>query len=271
MTLESKTAPIQGYDVHYWEGGSGFPVLMMHGVGPGTSIMGNFEPVMAPLAERYHLFATDLIGFGQSARKTDEPFFDVDLWVRQGIALLDLLPEGPCGVAGHSLGGALALKVAAASDRVTHVLTSSSIGTPYPLPPALDAFWSLPADKKELRAAMADMVADPAAVTDAMIDGRWDLLAQDGYADYFGAMFGGERQRYVDAGIVTDAEFAALAGKKISMIHGTGDKPCPAELTTVKLGARLPRATVTLIDDCGHNLPRENTPAYLKGATDLFG
>jgi 2-hydroxymuconate-semialdehyde hydrolase len=271
MTIESRHTDIEGYDVHYWEGGSGFPVLMLHGVGPGTSIMGNFEPAMAPLAESYHLFATDLIGFGDSARKTDAPYFDVDLWVRQGLAMLDRMPDGPCGVAGHSMGGAIAMKIAAASDRVTHVLTSSTAGTSYPLTAALEAFWSLPADRAELRAAMENMMFDPAAVTDGMIEGRWDLLAQDGYADYFGTMFGGERQRYVDAGLVSDAELAALTAKKISLIHGTDDKPCPADLTSVKLAERLPHATLELIDDCGHNLPREYTDRYLAAARTLFG
>ena len=55
------------------------------------------------------------------------------------------------------------------------------------------------------------------------------------------------------------------------MIHGTDDKPCPAELTTVKLGERLPHATVELVDKCGHNLPREFTDRYLNASTALFG
>lgn len=272
MTMESRYTEIEGYRVHYWEGGSGFPILMMHGVGPGTSIVGNFEPALEPLAGRYHIYATDLIGFGNSAWKTEAPYFDVDLWVRQGLAMLELMPDGPCGVAGHSLGGALALKVAAASPRVTHVLTSSSIGTPYPLNQYLDAFWSLPGDRTQLRAAMENMVADPSAVTDAMIEGRWNLLAQDGYAEYFGMMFGGDRQSYIDAGVLGDDELAAVTGRtKITLIHGTDDKPCPAELTSVKLGERLPDATVTLVGNCGHNLPREYTATYLKAAFELFG
>ena len=270
MTIKSCTAKFEGYDVHYWEGGSGFPVLMMHGVGPGTSIMGNFEPAIAPMAEHYQLFATDLIGFGDSSRKTGAPFFDVELWVRQGLALLEKLPDGPCGVAGHSLGGAIALKIAASSPKVTHVLTSSTVGTPYELTPALNAFWSLPADRAQLRTAMEAMVYDPAAVTDGMIEGRWELLEQEGYADYFGAMFAEPRQRYLDSGIITDAEIAALVNKKITLIHGSNDKPCPAELTTVKLGERLPHATVELIANCGHNLPREFTDRYLSAATTLF-
>ena len=273
MTLESRSIEVEGVRAHYGEGGDGFPVLMLHGVGPGTSIVGNFEPALAPLAERYRLFATDLIGFGDSGRKSGPPLFDVELWVRQGLALLDRMPDGPCGVAGHSMGGALALKIAAASDKVTRVLTSSTVGTSYPLTPALDAFWSLPADRDELRAAMADMVADPAAVTDAMFQGRWDLLAQDGYGEYFGDMFAPPRQRYIDAGEVTDAELAALNGRdvEISMIHGADDKPCPVELTTAKLAERLPGAKVAVIGNCGHNLPREHTDAYLAAAFDLFG
>lgn len=269
--LESKFTEIEGHRVHYWQGGSGFPLLMIHGVGPGTSIMGNFEPALAPLAERYHVVAMDLIGFGESARKTEPPFFDAALWVRQGLAMLDTLPAGACGIAGHSLGGALALKIAAAAgERVSHVLTSSSIGTPYPLNQFLDAFWSLPADRDELRRAMENMVFDPAAVTDPMIEGRWELLAQDGYADYFGAMFGGDRQACIDAGIVTDDEFAKITAT-VSMIHGRDDKPCPAELTTVKLAEKLEDADVTLVGRCGHNLPREFTEKYLTAAFNLFG
>lgn len=268
--LESRFADVESYRVHCWEGGDGFPVLMLHGVGPGTSIMGNFEPALAPLAERYRIVATDLVGFGKSDRKTAEPFFDAELWVRQGLALIDRFPDGPCGVIGHSLGGALALKIAARSDRVTHVLASSSVGSSYPINRYLDAFWSLPADRASLRAAMENMAYDTSALTDAMIEGRWELLQQDGYADYFGAMFGGDRQRYLDAGIVSDEEFAAISAK-VSLIHGREDRPCPPELTTEKLAERLPGATVAILEECGHNLPREKTERYLRAAFELFG
>lgn len=273
MTVQSCHTSIEGHNVHYWEGGSGFPILMLHGVGPGTSIMGNFEPVLTPLTNRYHVFASDLIGFGQSDRKTHQPYFDVDLWVRQGLALLELMPDGPCGVAGHSMGGALALKIAAASDRITHVLTSSTVGTSYPLTSALDKFWCLPQTRDELCEIMSDMVADPSKVTDQMIQDRWDLLIQDGYSDYFYKMFQPPRQTYLDAGRVTDSEFDILNHREvnIAMIHGDADKPCPHDFTTARLSLSLPNARVLLIEDCGHNLPRENPDAYLSTAANLFG
>jgi 2-hydroxymuconate-semialdehyde hydrolase len=267
--LESKQAKIAGHDVHYWEGGEGFPILMLHGVGPGTSIIGNYQPVLEPLSHYCRIVAPDLIGFGKSARKAAPPFFDVALWVEQGLAMLDLLPPGPCGIAGHSLGGALALKIASRSPRVTKVLTSSAIGVRYTLPAALDQFWSVPADDGALALAMRNMMHDPAAVTADMIADRWSLFQSPGYADYFGAMFAPPRQRYIDAAILDDDEIAAIKARVV-MLHGRDDQPCPPEATSLALATQLPRADLHLLASCGHNLPRERTAEYLVAAQGLF-
>jgi 2-hydroxymuconate-semialdehyde hydrolase len=270
MALESKQATIAGHDVHYWTGGEGFPILMLHGIGPGTSIVGNYQPVLEPLSRFCHIVAPDLIGFGKSARKTAAPFFDVALWVEQGLAMLDLLPPGPCGIAGHSLGGALALKIASRSPRVTKVLTSSSIGARYALPAALDQFWAVPADDAALARAMQRMVHDPTAVTADMIADRWSLFQSPGYADYFGSMFASPRQRYIDAAILDDDEIARITARVV-MLHGRDDQPCPAEATSLAIARRLPGADLRLLAACGHNLPRERTADYLATAQALFG
>lgn len=268
--LVSKTAKIEGIEVHFWEGGQGFPLLMIHGVGPGTSIQGNFGPVLEPLAGRCRIVAIDLIGFGASGRKPAPPYFDLDLWLRQAEAMLAYLPDGECGVAGHSMGGALALKLAARNPRISRVLTSSSVGAPYPIPPALDRFWAATADKSQLRAAMMDMVQDPGAVTDAMIEDRYKFLASSDYAAYFAEMFAAPRQRYLDAAVLTGAELAAIRAR-VMMLHGRDDKPCPPALTTMAVAAGLTDADIRLLGRCGHNLPRERTQEYLDAAASLFG
>jgi 2-hydroxymuconate-semialdehyde hydrolase len=267
--LESTFVEIEGHEVHLWQGGTGFPVLMLHGVGPGTSIVGNYGPVLEPLAAHCRIVAADLIGFGESDRKASPPYFDVDLWVRQGLALIERLGNGPCGIAGHSLGGALALKIASRAPQITKVLTSSSIGAPYPLNEALDGFWSLPADRTELRRAMARMVHDPDAVTEDMIEGRWQLLESEGYAAYFGEMFAPPRQRYIDDGIVSAEELARIEADVV-MLHGRDDQPCPAAETTLVVAEGLAQADIKLFGNCGHNLPRERTADYLAAATALF-
>ncbi|MGY9019983.1 MAG: alpha/beta fold hydrolase [Alphaproteobacteria bacterium] len=268
--LNSQKAEIAGHQVHYWEGGEGFPVLMLHGVGPGTSIVGNFGPVLEPLAEHFHVFAADLIGFGESGRKNTAPLFDVDLWVEQALAMIEeVLPPGPCGIAGHSLGGALALKTASRSDRVTCVLTSSSVGASYPLNSALDGFWTLPNTSGALKDSMMKMVGNPAALTNEMIDQRWELLQTADYAEYFGEMFAPPRQKYLDAAVLSPEELANISAK-IVMLHGRDDQPCPAQETTMALSWSLRDADIHLLGNCGHNLPRERSNDYLTAAVKLF-
>ena len=261
---------IEGFRVRYWEGGDGFPILMLHGVGPGTSTVGNFGPVLEPLEEHCRIIAIDLIGFGDSERKKAGPLFDMDLWVRQGLAVLDHFTGGKrCGLIGHSLGGALALKIASHAPQVTKILTSSSIGASYPLNEALDAFWTLPQSPEELRRVMGDMVFNQAAVTDEMLEERWELLSQPGYGDYFAEMFGGDRQALIDSAVVSDEEASRITAT-ITMMHGRDDKPCPAKETTLMVADKLPKADVMLLSDCGHNLPRERTGDYLAAARALF-
>lgn len=267
--LTSHKTDFESIQVHYWAGGSGFPILMLHGVGPGTSIQGNFGPVLEPMAAHCRIVAMDLAGFGASGRKAAPPYFDVELWVRQAEAMLKLLPDGPVGVAGHSMGGAIALKLAAKHPRIVKVLTSSSVGTRYDLPDALDQFWGARADKAELKAAMLRMVGNPQAVTDAMIEDRFKLLSGGDYPKYFAEMFAAPRQRYLDQGIISDAELAAIRAEVV-MLHGRADQPCPPDLTTLALAAKLPRADVHLLARCGHNLPRERTTDYLVAARGLF-
>lgn len=269
--LEPKFVEIEGYRIRYREGGGGLPLLMVHGVGPGTSAVGNFGPMLERLAGHYRVIAMDLIGFGDSDRKRAPPWFDPDLWLRQCLAALELLAgDGPCAMAGHSLGGALALRTAARAPQIRHVLASSAIGAAYPLNPVLDAFWSPPADRAALRRAMADMVYDPAAVTDEMLDARWALLTQEGYGAYFRDMFAGDRQRFLDAMVLSGDEIAAIEAN-VTLIHGREDRPCPPELTAVALAERLPRADLILLGRCGHNLPREQPEKYLAAAHVLLG
>jgi 2-hydroxymuconate-semialdehyde hydrolase len=266
--MPTKHTSFENHRVAYWEAGSGPPLLLLHGVGPGTSMAGNFGPALEPLAERFHIFGPDLIGFGDSERRSEPPYFEVDLWVRQGLAMLDLMPPGPVGLLGHSLGGVLAIKIAARTDRVSKVLTSSTIGAPFALTGALDQFWTIPADRPALVSAMRNMVHDTAALTDAMIDMRWNLLTQPGYADYFVDMFAGDRQALLDQAILSNDDVAHFKAA-LMMLHGFDDQGCPVEKTTVPVAARL-GADALLLSRCGHNLPRERTQDYLAAIYRFF-
>jgi pimeloyl-ACP methyl ester carboxylesterase len=83
-------------------------------------------------------------------------------------------------------------------------------------------------------------------------------------------MFGGDRQRFLDAAVLSPEEAARIAAR-VTLVHGRDDKPCPAGETALALAPLLPAADLVLLGECGHNLPRERTADYLAAADALFG
>ena len=75
-----------GIETSYLEAGSGPPVIMLHGSGPGVSGKANWQYNIPALAERFHVLAPDIVGFGRHrasrrhrlfAARLDRPHMDV--------------------------------------------------------------------------------------------------------------------------------------------------------------------------------------------------
>jgi 2-hydroxymuconate-semialdehyde hydrolase len=264
-----KEFAFEGSVVRYLEGGSGPSVLLLHGVGPGTSCQGNYRFVLGPLAERFRVYAMDLVGFGRSGRKVAPPFFDFEFWYRQAERMLARIPAGPVCVIGHSLSGALTLRLAARNPRISRILTTGSVGTSYPVNPHLERLWTFPESRDELRDLMRVIVHDASTVTDAALDDRLAVLTAGDYREYFRSLFGGDKQHLVDSWAVAQRDLAAI-DCRVTMIHGREDLPCPAEQTTLRLAAAIPQADVLLLARCGHGPALEHPQKFMMAVDGLF-
>lgn len=93
------------------EQGSGPPVLMLHGGGPGASGMSNYSRNIDALARQFRVLVPDMPGYGRSSKDINaaDPFGDIASSMR---ALLDALSIPSAHVIGNSLGGAVALRLA---------------------------------------------------------------------------------------------------------------------------------------------------------------
>ncbi|HXG35962.1 MAG TPA: alpha/beta fold hydrolase, partial [Dehalococcoidia bacterium] len=58
--------------VHYNEAGTGYPLICLHGGGPGASGWSNYRGNIEPLSQHFRVFLPDLPGFG----KTDKPMIE---------------------------------------------------------------------------------------------------------------------------------------------------------------------------------------------------
>ena len=260
----------EGVPVYAITGGSGLPLLLIHGSGPGASTIGNWRLILEPLAARCHVHAMDLIGFGQSGRRPEPPYFDVDFWLRQCKALIARMPSERIGILGHSLSGALALKLAASEPRVAAVMTTGSMGAAFTVNDGTRRCWTFPRDRAALVATAETLIHDRRHITDAYIDNRVKTLFGDTeYQRYFTAMFAGDPQRFVTEAVVTEAELAQIHCP-LMMMHGREDIAFPPAIS-LELAARLPQADIALLAQCSHSIALEFPEKLLAAAALLFG
>jgi 2-hydroxymuconate-semialdehyde hydrolase len=249
--------------------GRGAPLLMLHGSGPGASSLGNWRTVLEPLAEGFELFAMDLIGFGQSGRKPAAPYFDCALWLRQAQAMLARVPGERVGVIGHSLSGSLALSLAALEPRVAAVLTTGTMGSAFAPIEATRRVWTGPRNRDQLVQTLSGIIHDASVIDEAYLAAREPVVFAPGYADYFDAMFEGDKQRYVDAARLSPATLAAVRCP-VRLLHGREDHAFPPS-NSIDLAAQLPQADLHLLSHCSHSVAFERPQTFLALAKEFFG
>jgi 2-hydroxymuconate-semialdehyde hydrolase len=271
MRLKEIRPTLQGIDLHCYSGGKGYPILMLHGSGSGSSSLGNWHAVIEPLADRYKILAGDLIGYGKSGQKSREPYFDINLWLKQAQFLLDkLAPRGPVGVIGHSLSGFFALKLAARNPRITKVLVTGSLGIKYKVTPSLDAGWSFPRSEAAFKKSYSQVVADRSLITPEFVKNRMAILNSGNYATYFTKMFEGDKQRYLDQCVLSDAEFKRIRCD-VLMLHGAQDTMVPFDEVALPLAKKLRNVDLVRLGNCGHGPAMDRPAIFLDLARLFFG
>ena len=100
--------PLPGVTLHYEIDGNGPPLMLIAGTASDSASWG---PLVAPLAAHFTLIRPDNRSTGRSL-PADAPL-SLDHWADDALALIDHLGIGPAAVVGHSLGGMIAMNMAA--------------------------------------------------------------------------------------------------------------------------------------------------------------
>src|SRR5262245_27981688 len=183
---ESKQVEVFGQKIHYLEAGSTSnpAVILLHGLGGDVS---NWAATVPALRDKYHVFALDQIGFGQS----DKPVMNyrVATLVEFLNAFYKKLGIGKASLVGNSLGGwtAAAFTIAYPSKVEKLVLVDAAGYSPerwggpkLTRESLLRLNPSTPAGMKEL---MSAVIANKALLTDALMEQLFasKLRSGDGY------------------------------------------------------------------------------------------
>lgn len=253
-----RTITAAGSPVHLLEGGEGPAVLLLHGSGPGTTGAGAWAKTIETLGSSLHLVAPDQAGFGRTPLPAGCRG-GLEHWTESAAAVMDTLGLASYAVVGHSMGGAVALALAAARPRqVTRVVAVSTMGAPGAvLSPALDALWAASADRAGARDMLDRLFHDPSLVTDDAVTAR-TLAMVDGAAA-FASLFPPPRERWAED-LTLSPETVAAVRAPVLLVHGARDRVTPLHPATDPLLDQLADVRLQVFGACGHS-PMVERPA----------
>ncbi|OXI32070.1 alpha/beta fold hydrolase [Burkholderia aenigmatica] len=252
----SRTVKTRDWQLHYHEAGSGHPVILLHGSGPGATGWSNFSGNIEALAKQFHVYAVDMPGWGQSDSATVEQLDHVDA----AIQFMDALGIERAAFVGNSMGGQTSLRLATEHpERITHLVT---MGPPVGRMPTLFGAGDGPSEglkvliqayrdpsPEHMRRLVEIMVYDKARfATPELCQARSDaaLLRPEHLSNYVaGLPAGAPLPKWVRPELLPAIKTPTL------LIHGRDDRVVSFE-TSLYLLANIPDSRLVLLNRCGH-------------------
>jgi pimeloyl-ACP methyl ester carboxylesterase len=256
-TIETK----RGARCRVLEAGSGMPLVFFHGAG---GLLAD-NPFLDRLAVRYHVFAPELPGYGESTG--DELLEDMLDFTLHGWDVVAALGLARPHLVGHSMGGMIAAEMAAvapgALGKLVLVAAAGLWIEEHPIP---DIFALLPGQLVEL------LFQDPVK-GQALLTGGADFSDME----VFKAFYLGQQRRLAMAGKILfpipnrrlSKRLYRLAAETL-LVWGASDRLIvPAY--AARWQALIPTARVQTIDGAGHMLPYEQPEAFVGAVRNFIG
>ncbi|CAM5207141.1 Dihydrolipoamide acetyltransferase component (E2) of acetoin dehydrogenase complex OS=Castellaniella defragrans (strain DSM / CCUG 39792 / 65Phen) OX=1437824 GN=BN940_09176 PE=4 SV=1 [Castellaniella denitrificans] len=268
------TIEADGMRTNVHDQGTGDPLLLIHGSGPGVSAWANWRTVIPALSRQARVIAPDMAGFGYS-ESPDSSLICGDagrlpaIWVRQALGVLDTLGIERADVVGNSFGGALALALAIRHpDRVRRLVLMGSVGVSFPLTPALDKIWGYTPSLENMLELLDIFAYDRSLVTDELAHLRYQASIRPGVQEAYATLFPAPRQRWIDALASDEASIRQLPHQTL-ILHGREDTVIPLAVSQ-QLAHWIPRSQLHVFGQCGHWTQIEHGTRFVRLVSDFL-
>ncbi len=265
---EDRYITIGAIRTRYWAAGNqGAAIILLHGM---SGYIEQWLPCFDLLASRHRVYAIDLPGHGRTDKSQTFSYSIADFaqFVRDFMAALKI---ERAYVVGHSLGGAIATRLALLYPDIVQklvLISSAGLGQECAL---LLRIASLPLLGEKLtrpnRAGAAEsakfFVHDPSIMTAALLDRDYEMITQPGAHQAFlktlranGNLFGQSKSMYGPnvAGLSSIAQ-------PVLVVWGMQDQIVPVAHAETA-AKRLPNNRVQIFENCGHDPVLEHTQAF---------
>jgi pimeloyl-ACP methyl ester carboxylesterase len=244
------TIQVNGIATNYHEAGSGDPVLLLHGSGPGVSAWANWQRTIPILAEHHRVLAPDLVGFGNTERPADIRY-SAETWVDHVWGFLDAMKIERTSIVGNSLGGFLAL--AMAIKRPERLNRMVLMGTPGPGMTPTEGLAAMRTYEPSYEAMEELLIkyfaVDSSIITPELVQLRHEASIAPGAFEAYRKMEINPKTAASDLGIEA-GDYGRIATPTL-IVHGREDRVIPIEVG-INLMNTMPNADLHVFSRCGH-------------------
>jgi len=272
-SAKGRFVSVHGKPVHYLEKGQGNPVILIHGYLHNTSA---WKRNIDALADKFKVYALDLWGFGYSAR-LKKPEYSFKLYGDQVVGFMDALNIERASLAGHSMGGGVAVYTAAHyPDRVDKIILVGPAVVPhgetltikmYKLPFIGEFLNAIPGhallkqtlrtccfyDKERMPPDQVEMILAPLCIEGSSVAAMSVL-----------------RNVLREPFLMKEAKILATMDKPILLAHGKQDKLVPVAASQA-VHELWKGSELVVFEKCGHNLNQEYPDKFNQLAVDFLG
>ncbi len=253
---------------NYHDRGSAYPVVFLHGSGPGVSAWANWNKLFPLLENNYRIIAPDMAGFGYSERLIDS-IYGLSLWVQQISDLLTALNLERVNLVGNSFGGALAIALALNyPEKINKMVLMGSMGVNFALTEGLDKVWGYQPSVENMRELLDIFTYDSSFATADLIKTRYESSIQEGFQESFSRMFPAPRQSSI-AALAAYEDLLPNITQETLIIHGREDRVIPLE-NSYKLLKLIDKAQLHVFGHCGHWTQIEHTEEFAQLLLNFF-
>lgn len=251
--LERHVVDVGRHRIVYLDGGSGPPVVLLHGFGASKDL---WNAVAADLTPTYRVVAPDLPGFGESSFHETERY-DADNQAARLRAFLDQIGVRDHHLGGNSMGGVIAVVYAARYPETTRsLLIGAAPGVRSPEKSDLERRLAagenplLVSDEDDLDVLLELAFAQPPSIPGPLKRAMLATAIQrhDAYARIF--------HDFTEAGDDALAPLLPRIGTRTLVVWGAKDRivhPSSVDVVT----AAVDDSESVVFEECGHALPRD--------------
>jgi 2,6-dioxo-6-phenylhexa-3-enoate hydrolase len=268
--LESKYVTVEGIKVHYQEVGSGYPVVCLHGAGPGASAESNFRLNVGPLSEKFRTILYDMPQYGRSQKVVlKEARLQFNARILNGA--MAAIGIDKAHVIGNSMGGQVAMKLAIDyPNRVNRfAIIGSGATTPIFAPHPVEGvkmiaryYKGAGPTKEKLRDLLETIVYDSSFLTEEILEERFRASTDPETVELFARRQGEIPRENLGPDL-------PKIKSKLLVIWGMDDR-----FGALDVGLQITRnaqdAHMHIFSKCGHWAQVEHADAFNRLVIDFF-